>query len=179
MRIALIHPALAASIVAFCGGAARAADFAPHVPTPVHQERGNLILEGIPAPDAALAERLERYLHARDASFLDWLPDGGMLISTRFGDVDEIHRLASPLGMREQLTFYADPVNTARSAQNPGAEGFAFLKDVGGDENAQVYYYRLADRSTRLMSDGKSRHGSSCGRTTANAWRSTAMSATA
>jgi len=160
MRIALIHPALAASIVAFCGGAARAADFAPHVPTPVHQERGNLILEGIPAPDAALAERLERYLHARDASFLDWLPDGGMLISTRFGDVDEIHRLASPLGMREQLTFYADPVNTARSAQNPGAEGFAFLKDVGGDENAQVYYYRLADRSTRLMSDGKSRHGS-------------------
>jgi len=120
---------------------ARAADFAPHVPTPVHQERGNLILEGIPAPDAALAERLERYLHARDASFLDWLTDGGMLISTRFGDVDEIHRLASPLGMREQLTFYADPVNAARSPQNLGAEGFAFLKDLGGDENAQLYYY--------------------------------------
>ena len=36
-------------------------------PTPVRQERGNLVLEGIPAPDAALAERLERYLHTRQA----------------------------------------------------------------------------------------------------------------
>jgi acetyl esterase/lipase len=161
MRIALIHPALAASLVAaFCGAAARAADFAPHVPTPVHQERGNLILEGIPAPDPALAERLEHYLHARDASFLDWLPDGGMLISTRFGDVDEIHRLAAPLGVREQLTFYPDPINAARAPQTSGAEGFAFLKDLGGDENSQVYFYRLADHSTRLVSDGKSLHGS-------------------
>src|SRR5580692_7701214 len=132
MRIALIYSALAASaLVAFCGAGARAADFAPHVPTPVHQERGNLILEGIPAPDAALAERLERYLHARDASFLDWLPDGGMLISTRFGDVDEIHRLATPLGMREQLTFYPEPITSARAPQTPGAEGFTFLRDQG------------------------------------------------
>ena len=161
MRIAFIYPALAASVLAvFCGAAARAADLAPRVPTPVHQERGNLILEGIPAPDPALAERLERYLHARDASFLDWLPDGGMLISTRFGDVEEIHRLAAPLGMREQLTFDADPINAARSPQTPGAEGFAFLKDEGGNENAQIYYYRLADHSTRLISDGKSLHGS-------------------
>ena len=161
MRIAFIHPMLAASLLAaFSGAAARAADFAPHVPTPVHQERGNLILEGIPAPDPALAERLEHYLHARDATFLDWLPDGGMLISTRFGDVDEIHRLAAPLGVREQLTFYPDPINAARAPQTPGAEGFAFLKDLGGDENAQVYFYRLADHSTRLVTDGKSLHGS-------------------
>jgi acetyl esterase/lipase len=161
MRIAFIHPALAAGLVAaFCGAGARAADFAPHVPTPVHQERGNLILEGIPAPDPVLAERLDHYLHARDASFLDWLPDGGMLISTRFGDVDEIHRLAAPLGAREQLTFYPDPINAARAPQTPGAEGFAFLKDLGGDENAQVYFYRIADHSTRLVSDGKSLHGS-------------------
>jgi acetyl esterase/lipase/WD40 repeat protein len=161
MRTARIYSALAAGVaLAFSAAAASAADFAPRVPTPVHQERGNLILEGIPAPDPALAERLEHYLHARDASFLDWLPDGGMLISTRFGDVDEIHRLAAPLGVREQLTFYPDPINAARAPQTPGAEGFAFLKDLGGDENSQVYFYRLADHSTRLVSDGKSLHGS-------------------
>jgi acetyl esterase/lipase len=130
------------------------------MPTPVRQERGNLVLEGIPAPDPALAARLERYLHARQASFLDWLPDGGMLIATRFGDVEGVHRLAAPLGMREQLTFYAEPISIARAPQTAGAEGFAFLKDQGGDENAQVYYYRLADHSVRLLSDDKSLHGS-------------------
>jgi dipeptidyl aminopeptidase/acylaminoacyl peptidase len=149
-----------ALLAALCTAPARAADFAARLPTPVHQERGNLILEGIPAADPVLAERLEHYLHARDASFLDWLPDGGMLISTRFGDVEGIHRLANPLGMREQLTFYPEPITSARAPQTPGAEGFAFLRDQGGDENSQVYYYRLADHSVRLLTDGKSLHGS-------------------
>ena len=156
---AFAAPALAL-LAALCGTLARAADFPARVPTPVHQERGNLVLEGIPAPDPALTERLEHYLHARDASFLDWLPDGGMLISTRFGDVEGIHRLAVPLGMREQLTFYPEPITAARAPQTPGADGFTFLRDQGGDENAQVYYYRLADHSVRLLTDGKSLHGS-------------------
>jgi acetyl esterase/lipase len=159
MRTVLAIPALTALLLAALGGV-RAAEPAARLPTPVHEERGNLVLEGIPAPDPALAERLERYLHARQATFLDWLPDGGMLISTRFGDVEQVHRLAAPLGMREQLTFYSEPVSIARAAQTAGAEGFAFLKDRGGDENAQVYYYILADHSVRLVSDGKSLHGS-------------------
>src|SRR5471032_2083973 len=147
-------------LLILCGAAPRTAEAQVRTPTPVRQERGNLILEGIPAADPALAERLERYLHARQASFLDWLPDGGMLIATRFGDVEQIHRLAAPLGMREQLTFYTEPVTAARAPEAAGAEGFAFLKDRGGDENAQVYYYRLADHSVRLITDGKSLHGS-------------------
>jgi dipeptidyl aminopeptidase/acylaminoacyl peptidase len=147
-------------LLILCGAAPRTAAAQARMATPVHQERGNLVLEGIPAPDPALAERLERYLHARQANFLDWLPDGGMLVATRFGDVDEVHRLAAPLGMREQLTFLAEPITVARAPQIPGAEGFAYLTDRGGDENAQVYYYRLADHSARLVSDGKSLHGS-------------------
>jgi acetyl esterase/lipase len=127
---------------------------------PAHQERGNLVLEGIPAAEPALEERVERYLHARQATFLDWLPDGALLITTRFGETDEVHRIASALATREQLTFYKEPVNVARAAQEPGAEGFAFLKDEGGDENAQVYYYGLADHSTRALTSGKSLHGS-------------------
>jgi dipeptidyl aminopeptidase/acylaminoacyl peptidase len=147
-------------LVILCGAAPRTAEAQARMATPVHEERGNLVLEGIPAPDPALAERLERYLHARQANFLDWLPDGGMLVATRFGDVDAVHRLASPLGMREQLTFLAEPITVARAPQIPGAEGFAYLTDRGGDENAQVYYHRLADHSARLVSDGKSLHGS-------------------
>ncbi len=39
------------------------------------------------------------------------------------------------------------------------SNGFVFLKDKGGDENSQIYYYRNADRSTRLLTDGKSLNG--------------------
>jgi len=162
MRTALvIVQALACVLLlVLCSIVPRAAEAQARVPTPLHQERGNLVLEGIPAPDAATAAHLERYLQARAASFLDWLPDGGMLIATRFGDVDQVHRLAAPLGMREQLTFLAEPISVARAPQIAGAEGFAYLADRGGDENAQVYYYRLADHGTQLLSDGKSLHGS-------------------
>ena len=161
MRTARLLPALIAAPLAVLGIApARTSWAQASLPTPVHQERGNLVLEGIPAPDPALAERLERYLHARQASFLDWLPDGGMLIATRFGDTEQIHRLTSALGMREQLTFYAEPVSGARAPQTAGTEGFAFLKDQGGDENAQVYYYHLPEHSIRLLTNGKSLHGS-------------------
>jgi len=127
---------------------------------PQRQERGNLILEGIPARDPALTERIARYLNSRRAAFLDWLPEGGMLVATRFADTEQLHRVAAPLGMREQLTFYSEPISAARAPQTANAEGFIFLKDEGGNENAQIYYYRNADRSVRLLTDGKSMHGS-------------------
>ena len=161
MRTALVFPALTLALLAGLYGArARAADAPGRMATPVHQERGNLVLEGIPPSDPLLDERLERYLHTRQASFLDWLPEGGMLIGTRFGEAEEIHRLSAPLGMREQLTFYPEPVSAARAPQSADGEGFAFLKDEGGDENAQIYYYRLADHSVRPVTNGKSLHGS-------------------
>src|SRR5262249_5836151 len=106
-----------------------------------HQERGSLILEGIPAPDEPLAARLSRYRQSRQATFLDWLPDGAMLVATRFGDVEQVHRVATPLGMREQLTFYSEPIPTARAPQTGSGTSFVFLKDQGGDENSQLYYY--------------------------------------
>jgi dipeptidyl aminopeptidase/acylaminoacyl peptidase len=128
---------------------------APAVPVTLRRESGNLVLEGIPPRDAAMSERLGRYLNGRNAKFLDWQPDGALLVATRFGDVDQVHRIVAPLGSREQLTFYSEPITVAAANSN----GFAFLKDKGGDENSQIYYYRNADRSTRLLTDGKSLNG--------------------
>src|SRR5579872_5093809 len=126
---------------------------------PPRQERGSLILEGIPPRDAELAERLARYRQSREATFLDWLPDGTMLISTRFGDVEQVHHLSTPLGMREQLTYYPDPISSARAPRTGSGNAFVFLKDQGGDENAQVYYY---SSSTHIqpLTQGKFLHGS-------------------
>jgi dipeptidyl aminopeptidase/acylaminoacyl peptidase len=123
------------------------------------EDRGNLVLDNIPAVDTPLTARLDDYMNSRGASFVDWLPDGGLLIATRFGDVEELHRVATPLGAREQLTFYREPVTVARSPQSAVASGFVFLKDVGGNENAQLYWYDTATRATRMLTDGKGLYG--------------------
>jgi dipeptidyl aminopeptidase/acylaminoacyl peptidase len=127
---------------------------------PARQERGNLVLENIPQHDAALVAKLDRYLQARSASFLDWMPDGSMLIATRFGEVAQVHRVTAPLGAREQVTFHREPVTVARAPQTANAQGFVFLKDVGGNEQSQLHYLRLDDRTERVLTDGRSRHGS-------------------
>ncbi|HET9862001.1 MAG TPA: hypothetical protein VFP37_01045, partial [Steroidobacteraceae bacterium] len=123
------------------------------------EERGNLVLDNVPGVETALTARLEDYLNSRGASFGDWLPDGGLLVATRFGDTDQLHRVAAPLGAREQLTFYRDPVGTARVPRTAVAPGFVFLRDEGGNENTQVYYYDIATHAVRLLSAGKGVNG--------------------
>ena len=121
-------------------------------------ERGNLVLDGVPDPDPVLAAKLDDWLAGRGASFRDFLPDGGILVGTRFGDAEQLHRVATPLGAREQLTFFSEPVGAARVA--PGADTtLAFLKDRGGDENAQVHLFRASDRRFLRLTDGRSLHG--------------------
>src|SRR5215470_771306 len=140
---------------------------APPVPQPAafipppqvlqHRERGNLIFDGIPPPDPVLAARLPRYQQSRGATFLDWLADGSLLVSTRFGDTEQVHRVSAPLGMREQLTFYSDPIEWARGAKS--GTGFVFLKDHAGDDNAQVYYHS-GSGEPRQLTHGSFIHGS-------------------
>src|SRR5690606_5579727 len=87
-----------------------AASLAP----PLHaarEERGTLILDGVPTASPALIERLSPWLHARSATARGWLPDGALLVTTRFGDIEQLHRVAAPLGAREQLSFGDMPVD--------------------------------------------------------------------
>jgi dipeptidyl aminopeptidase/acylaminoacyl peptidase len=123
------------------------------------EERGNLVLDNVPSVDSPLTARLDDYLSSRGATFVDWLPDGGMLVATRFADVEQLHRVAAPLGDRSQLTFYREPVTVARAPQSASAPGFVFLKDVGGNENSQVYWYDSASRAVRMISSGQGVNG--------------------
>jgi len=143
----------AAGVAALCASVSLAQQAA----APAHRERGTLVFENIPLPDAALVARLERYQQSREATFLDWLADGSLLIATRFGDSEQLHRVATPLGMREQLTFYQDPIEWARAPRS--GSGFVFLKDQAGDENAQVYY-RGGSGDVRQLTHGAFIHGS-------------------
>jgi len=134
-----------------------AAAFIPQGPITQHRERGNLVFDGIPPPDAGLAARLARYQQSRGATFLDWLADGTLLVSTRFGDTEQVHRVSAPLAMREQLTFASDPIEWARGAKS--GKGFVFLMDHAGDDNAQVYYHPGVGE-IRQLTHGNFIHGS-------------------
>ncbi|HEY4342080.1 MAG TPA: alpha/beta fold hydrolase [Steroidobacteraceae bacterium] len=136
----------------------------PVMPIPVQglpaQSRGMLIFDGVPPIDPKLGARLGDYLVGRDASFAAWLPDNSLLISTRFAEVPQLHRVLAPLGMREQLTWYPDPITKVLTAPTGAAEGFAFLKEQDGGGPPQLYYYSFAAHSARMLSGGTGSHGS-------------------
>ena len=122
-------------------------------------ERGNLIFDNIPEPAAGLTEKLDAYLNARQATPLGFSPKGQLLISTRFGDVDQLHLVERPAGERRQLTFLREPVTQAAFSPDPGRSAYVYLEDVGGNENAQLYYQRLGEPGAKLLTDGKSLNG--------------------
>jgi dipeptidyl aminopeptidase/acylaminoacyl peptidase len=122
-------------------------------------ERGNLIFDNIPDAPAELTDSVDGYLSARQATPLGWSPKGQLLISTRFGDVEQLHLVEQAAGERRQLTFLHEPITEAEFSPDPARISFFFLKDVGGNENAQIYYQRLGEPRPKLLTDGKSLNG--------------------
>jgi dipeptidyl aminopeptidase/acylaminoacyl peptidase len=115
------------------------------------------VAENLPEVPTDLIERLQRYQNTRGAQFCGWSADGAsILISTRFGNTAQAHRVKVPGGAREQLTFYDEPVRTI--AANPKRNTFVFGKDVGGSEFWQLYTFDGATREITLLTDGKSRN---------------------
>ncbi|MFN7175085.1 MAG: TolB family protein, partial [Thermaurantiacus tibetensis] len=117
-----------------------------------------LRLDGVPQVPAALAERVRPWMEFRTASFQGWDPaTRGMLITTRFGDSNQLHLVAGPGAARRQLSFEPEPV--AGGSFAPGTAGGDVLlaaADVGGAENFQLF--RLAEGRMQLLTDGKSRN---------------------
>jgi dipeptidyl aminopeptidase/acylaminoacyl peptidase len=146
-----LAPLLAASIL--MAGAAAAAP--PTI-------RGNLIYDGIPdrppaVPDAS--DTLDAYLSARQAALLGFTPKGQLLISTRFGETDQLHLVDRPLGERRQITFLREPITQAAFSPDPNRNAFCYQRDTGGDGNTQIFYQRAGDAVARRLTDGKSVNG--------------------
>jgi dipeptidyl aminopeptidase/acylaminoacyl peptidase len=120
-----------------------------------------LIIEGIPEiPDRVINQRL-KYENVRSAYLYDWVPEGNrVLISTRFGETGQLHIVEKPGGMRQQITFFKEPVSGATICPDPSRRGFLFRKDVGGSELYQLFYFDLITGNHRMLTDGNSRNGS-------------------
>ncbi len=129
---------------------------------PAVREQGTLVLDGIPeiAADAlpTLRAKITPYLSARSAFFQDWLDDGSMLITTRFGTAYQVHRVAMPLGDRTQLTFGDDAIDAVAGV--PQQPAFAFSRDAGGNERYAVYLQPTAGGLPRLVSEPDTRNES-------------------
>jgi dipeptidyl aminopeptidase/acylaminoacyl peptidase len=150
VRLVVAAATLVAAVVSI-------ADAAP----PVRRvEKGNLVLENIPDTPESVRTRLQMYQAARGAVFLDFPPDGrGILIQTRFGETNQLHKVDAPYAMRRQITFYDEPVNVA--VYRPGKwpeRTIMFSRDSGGDELFQLYLLNERNGDVVRLTDGKTRN---------------------
>lgn len=135
---------------AMLSAAAVVAQEVPTVPKPAA-----LVADGIPPVPATLAATTRPYLEFRSAGFAGWnAVDRSMLISTRFGNVAQLHRVAGPMMDRRQISFEAEPLGGRWS---PQGDVLVASKDIGGNEFFQLY--TLKDGQLALLTDGKSRNG--------------------
>ncbi|MFH1567076.1 MAG: S9 family peptidase, partial [Gemmatimonadota bacterium] len=158
-QTAVVALLLGAAAVGPGTGAAEGPARAAAGPDPAsRREVGNLVIEGIPEIPAGLAERLLQYQNTRYATLYGWLGEG-LLIGTRFGESNQVHYVDRPGGARQQLTFFAEPVQSAAPSPEATRRRLLFTRDVGGSEFYQVYRFDLETGRTHLLTDGKARHG--------------------
>ncbi len=98
---------------------------------------GTARLENVPEIPQDVRDAVQRYQNYREARFQDWLPDGGMLITTRFGSTFQVHHVPAPGAARRQLTYFNEPVGGAKTV--PGQQRFVLTRDTGGDEWFQLF----------------------------------------
>jgi len=126
--------------------------------TPERVQDGNLVMESVPDIPGSVTRRIGQYQNTRPATFQDWAPGGGMLITTRFGETAQVHLVDHPLGMRRQLSFHEEPI--AGVITRPGHDQFVLQKDVGGNEQYQYFLYDMASGAETLLTDPEVRNGS-------------------
>lgn len=114
----------------------------------------NLVVEGIPPLSTSIVDEVRSYTEGRGASFSSWHPQRReMLVSTRFGNSSQLHRVVTPGGARTQLTFFEEPIGGATYEPQEGRY-MLFTKDQGGNEFGQIHRFDLADGKVTMLTDG-------------------------
>jgi dipeptidyl aminopeptidase/acylaminoacyl peptidase len=107
--------------------------------------------------DPMIAQSLPHYLESRSASFIDWLPDGSMLLLTRFGETTQVHRVRAPLSMREQLSF--EPAGVIAAAAQPSQDAAFVALSARGAGHTALLLQRPNEHALVPLTDGGYRDG--------------------
>ena len=153
MRSHLARPSFAQLRRAF-GATALLALLSPlaHADAPVTRvEVGPRVSESIPEVPESLISRLARYQNTRGAILGGFAGNDAVVVLTRFGETNQAHRVTAPLGMREQLTFFKEPVSAVAVQPGKASRGYVFGRDIGGSEFWQLYWFDFASRETVLL----------------------------
>ena len=143
-------PLIATALLAFLAATAAADD----VPIPE-----TLAVDGAPPVPDDVARAAGAYTKGRSADLQAWHPTRReMLVTTRFGETAQIHRVRAPGGARTQITFEDDAVERG-IAYEPNGDSILFTADRGGDGNDQIYRFDVATRGITRVTDGRSRNG--------------------
>ncbi|MBU8882381.1 alpha/beta fold hydrolase [Kaistella sp. DKR-2] len=114
----------------------------------------NLIAENIPVIPKSLNEKIKKYSESRGANFTSIHPNGKEVIMvTRFGSTNQLHKLSQAMGNRKQITFFDEPVNSADYEPVKG-EYLVYSKDIGGNEFGQLFKLDLKTMESKLLTDG-------------------------
>ncbi len=118
---------------------------------------GNVILEDIPEIPQELKDDLRRYQNTRSASLRAWTLDSDAIyVTTRFGQVSQLHRVDRAGGARYQMTFEDEPIREV--ARQMLSDRLAFTMDAGGNEFGQIFLFDPDTGTHRMVTDGVSRN---------------------
>jgi len=122
------------------------------------ENNGNLILENIPPIPISIEGELSKFQNVRSAAFRGFSNTGdGVFVSTRFGNVSQLHYVGSPGAARTQITYFDEPIGS--TSIHPTGSSIAFTMDKGGTENAQIYLLDPNSATSTMLTDGASRNG--------------------
>lgn len=117
-------------------------------------EPENMVLQGVAPIKASLPDLVRPYTESRAASLVAWHPiKKTMLITTRFGNTNQLHEVRLAKGMRRQLTFFDEPIRTAYYQPVQG-DYFIYSRDIGGNEFGQLFRYDINTGKSFLLTDG-------------------------
>ena len=112
----------------------------------------------MPPVPAELAARVAPYTGFAPTTVVDWHPEKlELIVARRAGNLTQLHRVASPGAEPRQITSFAEPVEFG-SYLSSDPEVLVFARDIGGNEQHQLYRLDDHDAVPVLLTDPRRKH---------------------